>query len=509
MPEFPALAVQVPNPLEAYARMQALRSGQLQIQQQQLAVENQRAMTLAMQQWDGQDPNALADLVLKNGGSGDAVMQLRARILTQQKTYSDIALQDQQTGAKKLENMQASQNQLLGRLQQSSDVEDTDLPQWLTQQVNQARVDGLINPQHAQAFLGAVQQGAANPAQLREKLSFMEKGMMGQQQQFDQATKLAATRAQQTTAAAREQEANNSQWKSFPELGLLVNTATKEVMHPAGGATMTPAQMESKYVAIQQAKKLGQKISPADQAFAGAFEDFRVMVPQYQLNAAAQISGAALDMMAQQYAQTGNLPSLGYGAAGTAMRAKIANRAAELHPQANLALAKATYGSNAGALKHIQTQFAQVNAFESTAEKNLDQLQAAAKDVPDLTARFANVPVRMISEKMIGTTAMARFRVALTTAQTETAKVLNSANATGVLSDSARGELQQVLSGNLSYGAMVSAINQLKIDMGNRRTSYQQQIDDLEREIGGKSATAPAAVKILSPAEWLAQQQKK
>jgi hypothetical protein len=53
--------------------------------------------------------------------------------------------------------------------------------------------------------------------------------------------------------------------------------------------------------------------------------------------AAGDFSDAALDQAAELYATSGQMPSLGMGKASSALRVKIANRAAELHPLNNLA----------------------------------------------------------------------------------------------------------------------------------------------------------------------------
>lgn len=334
-----------------------------------------------------------------------------------------------------------------------------------------------------------------------QQLDAFEARLGMHQQVLSDAQKQSET-AKNTAQAA---EAQSAQWKPVEGTGMFFNPISNQVKTPAG-QVMTPAMMQSKYVAIQQSLKMGQPISPDDKAFSQAFEKFKTLVPQFNINMASQLSPQGLDQMATQFAQTGTLPSVGFGAAGTAMRTKIVNRAAEMFPDQSLALAKAAFGSNEGALKHLQTQFATIDAFENTAIKNLDQLTDAAKAVPDLGTRFANMPVRSINENFLGTPEMARFRAALATAQNETAKVLNSANATGVLSDSARGELQQLLSGNLPYPAMESAIKQLKVDMQNRHDSYQEQIDTLKGQIGGagkqnSGSAAKPAPKMLTMAQ--------
>lgn len=438
-------------------------------QQRQLQLNDQQAMTAAMKQWDGKDPDELPGLVVKSGGSAQAVMGLRNSIV------------DYKTKAATLTSQQ------IKNINDENDIIDGHLE----------AVKGAPPEAKHDAWSSAIQdlqqKGVIKPGQLPpqypgdDQITLLEKQHMGQKAILAKAQSESET-AKNTAQAA---EAQAGQWKPVEGTGMFFNPISNQVKTPAG-QVMTPAMMQSKYVAIQQSMKMGQPVSTQDKAFSQAFEKFKTLVPEFNISMASQMTPQSLDQLATQFAQTGQLPSVGYGAAGTVMREKIANRAAELFPNNSLALAKAAYGGTEGALKHIQTQFAQVDSFESTALKNLDQLSDAGKAIPDLGTRFANTPIRLINEKMLGTPEMARFRAALATAQNETAKVLNSANATGVLSDSARGELQQLLSGNLPYPAMQAAINQLKVDMNNRHQSYQEQIDQLKGQVTAPQGAHPA-----------------
>jgi hypothetical protein len=204
----------------------------------------------------------------------------------------------------------------------------------------------------------------------------------------------------------------------------------------------------------------------------------------------------ALDFAANNYRQTGQMPPGLSRSPGSTIA--IIQRAAQLDQQAGgqgIATNKSVLDANRKSLDNVQKQFDTVNAFENTAGKNIDMALQKAAAIPDLGSRFANTPIRMINEKMLGTREMAEFRAALTTAQTESAKVLNSANASGVLSDTARKELEDVTNGNLSLNAMKGQWGVIKQDMQNRHDSYQQQIGDIQKRLGG----APAVPQQSAP----------
>ena len=202
-------------------------------------------------------------------------------------------------------------------------------------------------------------------------------------------------------------------------------------------------------------------------------------------------AGSALDQVAEKWGQTGEMPPGLARSPGTTIA--VMKRYAQLHPDENLAANKARYASLKNSQAGLQKQFDAVSAFEKTAQKNLDQILATGKNVPDLGTRFANVPVRMIDDKMLGTKEMAKFRVAMATGRAETMRVLASANAAGTLTNEARHEGEELLSGNMTFPAMQAAVEQFRTDMANRHTSYQDQLNEINQLLSGKKPAAEAA----------------
>lgn len=208
-------------------------------------------------------------------------------------------------------------------------------------------------------------------------------------------------------------------------------------------------------------------------------------------------AGNALDQQAELYSQTHEIPSGLARSPGTIVA--ILNRAAQLHPEQSLAGNQATFKADQASLANLQKNFDVVTAFENTAIKNIDQVMKVAKTIPDLGTRFANVPIRDIDAKLIGTKEMSRLRTALATAQAESAKVLTSANASGVLSDSARDDAKDFLDGKLPFSSMAAQADQLKIDFGNRHSSYQDAINAIKGRMGGKSGgSEPMTITLPS-----------
>jgi hypothetical protein len=193
----------------------------------------------------------------------------------------------------------------------------------------------------------------------------------------------------------------------------------------------------------------------------------------------------AFDQAAEKYWTTGQLPPLGRGISGVALNRALMNRAGELHPDGSLAGNEAAFKANAESLKKLQTNFDQVTAFENTAGKNLGVFLKTAKNAIDSGSPWINTPLRSLASGMLGSEDQTAVNVARTTALTEIAKVLNSSNASGVLSDSARHEVEQLSGPGATMKQIYQAADILTQDMSNRHQSYQDQINDIQRRIPG------------------------
>jgi hypothetical protein len=77
---------------------QTMQSNALDIQQQERDARDSQAMTAAMQEWDGKNPDELPGLLIKNKASAKAVFGMKSSILEQKKTYAQIAKDDAETG---------------------------------------------------------------------------------------------------------------------------------------------------------------------------------------------------------------------------------------------------------------------------------------------------------------------------------------------------------------------------------------------------------------------------
>lgn len=187
-------------PLRQQAEQQQVQAGGLELQQKQQQLKDQQAQTKALQDWDGKDVHDLPGLLLKNGGSAQAVFGMKNQLIQQQKNLADA---DDAT----IKNQQAKNDLINGHLE---------------------AVKSAPDDQKQQAFDGALtdleQKGLLKPGQIPhqypgdDKLDLIEKGFMGQKQIVDNAVKQRETVAREQEAQARVTTANTTSQRLQAEM---------------------------------------------------------------------------------------------------------------------------------------------------------------------------------------------------------------------------------------------------------------------------------------------------
>ncbi len=214
---------QQPGPLDNYGKMltlqsllqgQQLQKAQIQGAQQENQIRgqqltDQQALTKSMQSWDGKSFDDLPGLVLKNGGSAQAVFGLRDQLVTQKTALTKL---DTDT----LANTATKNDALLGKLQAVTAGPDEGLGQRLMSAAQDAVQSGLIDPQHIQNIQQLAQ--TPDPQALRRALGIYEKTLQGQKEQFSQAQSAQESAAKTTDANARALTAQTGQQKLQAEL---------------------------------------------------------------------------------------------------------------------------------------------------------------------------------------------------------------------------------------------------------------------------------------------------
>lgn len=444
----------------------------LQMQQQRRQMADQDALTKTLAQYDPKQ-HSIADipkLVTSNGGSGEAALKAQAGLVAQKQNL--LKLSDDQFAQE-----QKKADAIQGLHDEVTQADPLDKQNVYSQGLRKLAQIGVDTSQEPPQYPGDAEFAKHLPAIRLHSAIIAE------------TEKARQLKAEEQKAQAAADEAANKQWEKFPELGMMVNTKTGEQKSVSGGGLMPPGMIEAKYVAIAQRKAQGLPVSKEDNSFLNGVERYKKIVPVAQVQIqSGLLNDQAKQMAAQLYQQTGQLPA---GMRSPAMAGQILNTAAGA-PGAeipNIAANKAEFQSNEGSLKALQKNFDQVTAFENTAGKNLDNFLAQAKKVVDFGSPLVNMPLRKAATMVTGSENQAAFNAARTTALTEISKVLNSSNASGVLSDSARHEVEGLIGPNATLKQIYSAANILKQDMANRHQAYQDQISEIKGRLGGKTPT--------------------
>ncbi len=205
---------------------------------------------------------------------------------------------------------------------------------------------------------------------------------------------------------------------------------------------------------------------------------------------AIELTPAGIDAAAMAFAKSGQLPPMGMGAKAAQARAKIINRAAEMVPNLDVAANRADYDANRASLTQAQKMLDAVAAFESTATKNLDQFVAQAQKIKDFGSPLVNMPLRQ-AMKMAGNTDMPAYEAARRVALTEIAKVTSNPNLAGVLTDSARKEIEDFNPESATLAQTLAVAKVLKQDMANRKSELSNQVGAIKGRISGGGGQKP------------------
>lgn len=192
----------------------------------------------------------------------------------------------------------------------------------------------------------------------------------------------------------------------------------------------------------------------------------------------------------EQYARTGVMPALGRDSITRGKVVRAANQWARdngLSP-GDVVTMQAAYAGDKESLKKFQSQRDQIVSFEQTAQKNLDLFLNAAAKIPDTGIPWLNTPIRNLDAKIVGSENMAAVNAARQVANNEIAKVTSGGGMGGVLSDSARHEVEGYNPANATFAQTKKVAEILRADMANRHGSMDATLSDIKSRIGGGGA---------------------
>jgi hypothetical protein len=199
---------------------------------------------------------------------------------------------------------------------------------------------------------------------------------------------------------------------------------------------------------------------------------------------------AMLNSAAVRYNTDGTMPPLGAGRAAGRKRDAILERASLLDPTADIAGNRAVYRADASTLATLERSRASIQSFEQTAQKNIDIFLKQAEKVSDTGIPVLNAPVRWASGQVLGSTDQAAYSAARQVALTEIARIITNPNLSGVLTDSARQEVEEFNPRSAPLAQTVAIMKVLKQDMTNRTESLGETIADVRKRLKARQTGA-------------------
>lgn len=370
------------------------------------------------------------------------------------------------------------------------------------------------HPEKAQQIEAVRQQFAQNPddaLRLAEGLRTPKSRAASQElaskkaQQDKEAADTALTKAQTPGAQAKSdievQQANALKTMNDQNWSDYINRVIEDHNSPLYRRTVQMVDFYRKQGNLKAAddavKAAGEQLGKTESAVATAKATLptRIEIAAATAGARAQAGMDAAGLneddfkrAGEEWKRTGVMPALGRD---SATRGKIVHYGNEWARDNGLTAAdtvmmQAAYKGDVESLKKFQAQRDQIVSFEQTAQKNLDLFLNQASKIVDSGVPWINRPLRTLGAGL-GSTDLAAVNAARQIANNEIAKVTSGGGLSGVLSDSARHEVQDYNPKEATFKQTVAVANILKQDMANRHGSMDATLADIRSRIGGQS----------------------
>lgn len=165
---------------------------------------------------------------------------------------------------------------------------------------------------------------------------------------------------------------------------------------------------------------------------------------------------------------------------------------------------RAGFKADTTSLNKITPQYDAITAFEKTAIRNGKILIELADKVDTTGVPVAERWIRAGRKAIGGDPDVAKFDAQMNLYRAEAARILTQPNLSGVLTDTARKEMEEVMGGSASANQIRGVVNLLERDFLNRKETLEEQIASIRARMrgrvapGGGPTQAPAAEKASS-----------
>lgn len=221
-----------------------------------------------------------------------------------------------------------------------------------------------------------------------------------------------------------------------------------------------------------------------------------------QKQSSLTLDPASVDFYASSLLTTGQLPNMGMGSG--AARLQIMNRAAAMAKEQGLgdqalALNKATYAAGQAELTNLQKNRGMIDAFEATANKNITLVRNLAGALDNTGVPALNKWINAGKKAVVGDPAVTNIDLAIRGLVGEYAKVVTTVTGSGTTAEAARSKIEADLNNAQSPEQIYGVLDTMAQEMNNRKTSYDDQLDQIKSQMIGAGQTGATPKVVVQP----------
>ena len=197
------------------------------------------------------------------------------------------------------------------------------------------------------------------------------------------------------------------------------------------------------------------------------------------------LTPGGLDAVALMFLKTGQMPSLGMGAAAVGLRQKIINRAAELMPNLDIAGNQSGFKADQATLTLLTKRVGATRAFAEQAKGSLNNAARASQAMPRTGSPLVNRYSQFVTGKTLtGDPRLTRLEVFIYSAARDYAKVTSGGSeSVAALTDAANQKADELLNAAQTPESFQAALTAMQQDMDNAVQTLVAERDLTQQKI--------------------------
>ena len=165
----------------------------------------------------------------------------------------------------------------------------------------------------------------------------------------------------------------------------------------------------------------------------------------------------------------------------------------------DIAAAQSNYKAENASNVDMTKTYNNIKALHNIVGANLDYAIESFAKLPDSKSKLLNMPMRLVTDKMLGNGPQSEALAALMSASRESARLTNNFGSTEHLTDSARHAMDKIHDPNMTMEEFLGAARAIKTDANNVEAGYRKGRDQVRANISAPAAAKPAAGKSRPP----------